>query len=224
MSATLVNLFPYILASAIVPVQIIVTLFFLKDPQVGLQKASLFVAGTSTARLIQGVIFGVVLNVGVTDATNGKGPVITTLLLVLGILLLITAYKKIMKEEDPDGDPPKWVDIIDSATSFKALTLGLQIPLISLKLWVFTLSAIGTIGAAQLAQPASFLTYIVFLILSQIFLILPLGFRLLSPRQTIQRLDVIYFWLMQNYRIITILVSLLFGVYFLWQGIAGFSG
>jgi hypothetical protein len=222
MLVTLSDLLPYILGIAIVPVQLIIMLLFLKNPQSGLAKGILFLVGITTTRLLQGIIFGLVLNFGASaDSQNGKGPIISTLLLVLGIMLLITAYKKIKKEPDPYSDPPKWMSAIESATNTKAFVFGLQLPLISPKLWVFILGAIGTISAAQLGQPISFYTFIVFVLLAQSLMTLLVLIRLLLPKHASSVINSASSWLANHNRIIVIVISLIFGVYFLYQGFYG---
>ncbi len=222
MRDTLIDLLPFILGSAIVPVQIIILLIFLKNPKNGLQKGFLFLTGITITRLLQGILFGLILDMGASaDKTSGNGPVVSTLLLVLGILLLISAYKKIKKEEDPEDEPPKWMGTINSATNVKALILGLELPLISPKMWVFILSAISTISLAQLGQPKSFYTFIIFILLAQSLLILTIGVRLLLPKRSISLLTSASSWLANNNRIIMILISLIFGAFFLYQGLTG---
>jgi threonine/homoserine/homoserine lactone efflux protein len=222
MLVTLSDLLPFILGIAIVPVQLIIMLLFLKDPKSGLIKGFLFLAGITIVRLLQGIIFGLILNFGTSaDGANGKGPIVSTLLLVLGILLLITAYKKIKKEPDPDADPPKWMSAIESASNTKAFVFGIQLPLISPKLWVFILGAIGTISAAQLGQPTSFITFIVFVLLAQSLMLLLVLIRLILPKHSSSLINAASSWLDKNNRIIVIVISLIFGVYFFYQGFYG---
>jgi len=222
MSETIIDLLPFILGSTIVPVQIIILLLFLKNQQSGLLKGFLFMLGMSTFRLVQGILFGLILNLGGSpDQADGKSPVVSTLLLVLGILLLNTAYKKIKKEEDPDGDPPKWMKMIESATTLKSFILGMQLLLISPKMWVFMLSAIGTINAAELGKPTSILAFIIFMLLAQTTLILAISVRILMPKRSKALLGTASAWLAQNNRIIIIVISLIFGVFFIYQGVTG---
>jgi threonine/homoserine/homoserine lactone efflux protein len=222
MLVTLSDLLPFILGIAIVPVQLIILLLFLKDPKSGLIKGFLFLAGITIVRLLQGIVFGLILNFGTSaDGANGKGPIVSTLLLVLGILLLITAYKKIKKEPDPDADPPKWMSAIESASNTKAFVFGIQLPLISPKLWVFILGAIGTISAAQLGQPTSFITFIVFVLLAQSLMLLLVLIRLILPKHSSSLINAASSWLDKNNRIIVIVISLIFGVYFFYQGFYG---
>ena len=222
MADALVSLLPYILGIAIVPVQIIILLLFLKDPQNGITKGVFFLSGITIIRLLQGFLFGLIFNLGASEAdSGGKGPVVSTLLLVLGLLLLITAYKEFKKEVDPEDDPPKWVEKINSATNAKALVFGMQLTLISPKMWVFVLSAIGIISAAQLGQPGSFYTFIVFILLAQSLLILTLGIRMLLPKRSATMLAKASSWLEKNNRVILIVISLLFGALFFYRGLTG---
>lgn len=223
MGKVLISLLPYIIGSAVVPLQIIIGLLLLKSPKQGLLKAIAYVTGMTITRLLQGFIFGLVFigSAAVTPESNGKSPVISTLLLLLGILLLITAYKKWSGEVDPDDPPPKWLTRIDTATSLKALGIGIALPLIAPKLWVFTLSALATIVAAELGQPDSAISFLVFILLAESLLILPILIRILMPAKSNSVLAKISDWLSRNNRPIVITVSLVFGFWFLYSGISG---
>jgi hypothetical protein len=101
-------------------------------------------------------------------------------LIVLGILLLITAYKQWRNEDDPDGPPPKWLVMLDTLTPLKAFGIGVGLVLISGKFWVFTLSAIGVIEEAQLKpSTAAFLFFY-----SWLSLCLAIIVRVIIPEQS----------------------------------------
>jgi hypothetical protein len=227
MSDALVLLTPLIIGSAVVPLQIILIILLLKSPSQGLLKAIAFLAGMTAVRLLQGVVFGLVLTGGAdgsVDEASEKSFIASTLLLVLGILLLVSAYKKWRKEPDPDAPPPRYLSMMDSATWLQALGFGLALPLISPKLWVFMLSAISEISAAQLGQPASTATFLIFLLLAQSLLLLPILIRILLPSRSVTLLASISDWLARNDRAILITVSLVFGLMFLIQGAGGLLG
>lgn len=222
METLLVSLLPYIIGSAVVPLQIIIGLLLLKNPKQGLLKAVSYVTGMTITRLVQGLIFSLILAKSTTLAEgSGKNPIISTLLLVLGMLLLITAYKKWRGADDPDDPPPKWLTTIDSLTPLKALGIGLGLPLIAPKLWVFTLSALATIAAAQLGQLTSTIAYLLFILLAQSLLLLPILLRILMPKQSRSTLTQLSDWLTQNNRSIVIIVSFVFGLFFLHSGVSG---
>jgi threonine/homoserine/homoserine lactone efflux protein len=223
MGNVLISLLPYIIGSAVVPLQIIIGLLLLKSPKRGLLKAMAYVTGMTITRLLQGAIFGFVFigSRAVTQESNDKSPVIATLLLVLGILLLITAYKKWRGEADSDDPPPRWLSRLDNVTPLKALGIGITLPLIAPKLWVFTLSALATIAAAELSQPDSAIAYLLFILLAESLLLLPILMRIVVPKRSKSTLNQLSEWLNRNSRPITILVSLVFGLWFLYSGISG---
>jgi hypothetical protein len=132
--------------------------------------------------------------------------VVSTLLL-FGLYLLITAYKQWRGEDDPDAPPPKWLTMMDSLTPLKACVIGVGLPLVSVKLWVITLGALGTIAEAQLGQPGSAIAYLLFIWLAQSLLLIPILIRILIPARSQSILDGLSDWLAKNNRPIVMVVS-----------------
>lgn len=226
MGETIVSLMPFIIGSAVVPLQIILIILLLKNPHQGLIKALAFVLGMTIVRVLQGVVFGLILGGSEAAAgeAGGKSPIVSTLMLVLGLLLLISAYKKWNKEVDPDDPPPAWLSSFDHISAPKALMFGALLPLLSPKLWVFTLSAIGAIRLEQLGQAAGTIAFLLFLLLAQSLLLLPVLVRILLPRQSKSMLQATSAWLTRYNSAIVIVVSLVFGLLFLYQGASGLLG
>lgn len=222
MNSIFLSLLPYIIGSAVVPLQIIITVLLLKSPQRGILKAIAYVTGLTITRIVQGIVFGFVLaDAALFNSGNGKNPIIATFLIVLGILLLIAAYKKWSGAADSDDGPPKLLSTLDRLSPLQSLGLGIGIPLIAVKLWVFTLSALATIAAAQLGQPTSAIAYLLFILLAESLLILPILIRLVLPKRSKFILAQLSDWLTRHNRPITIAVSLIFGIFFLYSGITG---
>lgn len=222
MEELFISLLPFIIGAAIVPLQTVINLLLLKSPRRGLLKSIAFVSGMMVTRLLQGLVFGLILS-GAAEAEgdSNQNAIRATLLLVLGILLLIAASKKWRREPDPDDSPPKWLTAIDNLTPIRAFEFGLGLPLIAAKLWVFTLSALTTIAAAQLGQPTSAIAYLIFILLTQSFVLLPILIRIMMAERSKQLLTRLSDWLTQNERPIAIVVSTVFGFYFLYSGITG---
>ena len=176
-------------------------------------------------RVAQGVVFGLIFSggQGATDTgSEGASWIVSTLLTVLGILLLISFYKALTGEDDPDAPPPKWMAMLDTMTPLLAFGVGAGLLLIGAKMWVFTLSAIGTIGDAALGQPASTITFLLFVLLAESLLILPILVRMILPRQSAAWLCSLSSWLEVHNRQIVMVASLIFGLLFLYKGISGF--
>jgi len=220
MGEVIVKLIPFIIGSAVVPLQLMMIILLLSNPRQGLAKAISLVAGMTVVRLLQGIVFGLIFS-SEAGESGGKGPVASLLLVVLGILLLITAYKQWRSEPDADDPPPKWLTMLDSLTIPKAFGMGAGLVLISGKFWVFTLAAIGVIGEAQLGQPSSSIAFLLYILLAQSLLLLAILVRILLPNQSKTVLEAISVWLTRNSRPIVLVVSLVFGVLFFIQGVVG---
>ena len=220
----IVELVPLILGAAIVPVWIIIVLFLLRG-QSGLLKAAAFVAGISAVRLAQGIAFGYVF--GASQDASGQGgssSIVSTLLVVVGILMFIAAFKTYRKEEDPDGPPPKWMQMFGKATPAKAFALGALLVAVAAKQWVFTLSAIGMIVQASLSQVENVVSFLVFVLLAISLLLVPILFSVIAPQRAGVTLEKMGKWLEKHNRQIVIAVSIIFGAFFLWKGVAGLIG
>jgi hypothetical protein len=217
-----IDLLTLSVAAAVLPIWIILALFLLRS-EGGLLKATAFAAGATTVRLIQGVLFGFVFGAAADDGDGGPGLIASTLLLVVGILMLITAYKKWRKEEDPD-EPPKWMMSLSGLTTPKAFGVGALLMAVAIKQWVFTLSAIAIVQQAGASLAASVLAFLLFVVLAQSLVVGPIIVYAIAPARSAKVLDATQGWLAQNNRVIAIAVSLIFGLWFLWQGITGLLG
>lgn len=224
MDVIVVSLLPFIIGSAVVPLQIIIVILLLTGERRGPLKAIAFVLGMTLARLAQGFLFQLVITGGSGDPAdaNNLSTIRSILLLMLGAFLLITAYKKWVKEPDPDAPPPKWLKMLDGLTPLRALLLGAGFILIAVKLWVFTLGALSVLNEAQLGQQATIIAFLVYVLLAQSLLIAPIIMRLLLPQQGSRALATFGGWLEKHNDRIVMVVSLIFGLLFLYQGVMGF--
>ncbi len=221
MGAVVAELIPLMIAAAIVPAWIIIVLLMLTNKN-GVLKAAAFVLGTVLARLAQGALFGYVLQrEAAADGAVGAGAIKAVLLLLVGLVLLILAYKKWTKEEDPDAPPPKWMSGLGAMSPLKALGFGVLLMIVGFKQWVFTLSALGTISAAQLSQGESIIVFLIYLLGALSLLLIPILFSAIAPQPAAKTLSSARAWLERNNRPVTVTVSLLFGVYFVAQGLTG---
>lgn len=217
MGDVLIELLPLIVAAALLPVWIIMALFLLRS-EGGLAKAIAFAAGATLVRLLQGALFGLVLG---SEGGSESGAIADTLLLVVGIVMLIAGYKKWRKEEDPDAPPPKWMSTLSGLSTLKAFGAAALLMTVAVKQWVFTLSALAVIDAAQVEMAAGVLLFVIFTVAAQSLILLPIIIYAVAPKQSARLLDAAQGFLERYNRVITIAVSLIFGVWFVWKGITG---
>jgi hypothetical protein len=87
------DLLPLTVGAAVLPLWIIISLLLLRS-EGGVAKAAAFAAGAMAVRVVQGILFGFVFGAAADEGGDtGAALIKSTLLLVVGILLLITAYK-----------------------------------------------------------------------------------------------------------------------------------
>lgn len=145
MLASLIDLLPLILGAAMLPLWVVMSLLLLRGAG-GMRKATAFAAGAMAVRLLQGILFGFVF--GTTAGANGddgSSIVASTLLLVVGVVLLATAVRQWHKDEDPDAPPPPWMATLGTVSSVKAFGIGALLMTIAVKQWVVTLAAIAVL-------------------------------------------------------------------------------
>ena len=198
---------------------------FLLRSEGGLLKAAAFAAGAIIVRLVQGILFGYVFGKSAeASGESGSSVIVSTLLLVIGILMLIAAFKQWRKEDDPDAPPPKWIAAVSGLSAAKAFGMGALLVAIAAKQWVFTLSALGIIGQAQLSQAENVMGFLFYLLAASSLVLTPIVVYAVAPTQSAKTLDAAQGWLERHNRAIVIAISLIFGLLFLWKGIAGLIG
>jgi Sap, sulfolipid-1-addressing protein len=217
----IVNLLPLIVGAAVVPLYSIAVLLLLQSKG-GLLKAFAFVAGSVTVRLVQGILFGLVVG-RVCKANSEPGPrlIVSTLLMIVGFLLLVTALRQWRKQDAPDAPTPQWMSAISGLSALKAIGAGAIFPIIAVKQWVFTLSAIGVIGETGQGGLADVGAYLFFVFATQTLVFTPILAFAVAPYRTAKSLQATQAWLERNNRAIVIVMSLVFGVWFLFKGITG---
>jgi hypothetical protein len=224
MGAVIVYLLPLVIGAALLPASIILALFLLRG-EGGVLKALAFAAGAMTVRLVQGVLFGYVFGAA-ADAygESGSNLITSTLLVVVGLVMLISAVTKWRKEADPDAPPPKWMAVVGGLSALQAFGVGALLMALSIKQWVFTLSAIAVIEQGELSHAGNVLAYLLFVLAAQSLVLAPILVSAVAPTQAARMLDAMQGWLERNSRVIVITVLLIFGVWLLWKGINGLIG
>lgn len=217
----LLTLLPVIAGATLVPIYPILVMLLLQSNR-GLGKAIAFVAGALVVRLAQGILFGFVFGAAIeAHPDDGADLIASTLLVVVGILLLIAGVKKWRKQADPDDPPPQWMAAIGGFSALTAFGAGMLYLAISIKQWVFTLTAIDIIEGAELAVATQVGLYLIYVLATQVLVLIPIAMVAVAPQRSAKPLAAAQGWLERNNRPIVIAVSLVFGVWFLAKGING---
>ena len=222
MTDTWTTLIPLAVATAILPIQVTVTILMLRPPG-GRARAGAWIAGMSVVRLAQFAVFGVVLDRAMHDGDGGPRPVEGVFLLVVALFLFTSAARKLLGAPDEDDPPPRWMSSVGAASPARAALLGAGIVALSPKLWAFTLGAIGAIEEAGLAPAADWLTFVVWVAAAQSLHLAAWLVAVIAP----QRAEVSLAWagstLERTSRPLMIGVGLVFGSWFLLKALVAFG-
>jgi hypothetical protein len=117
------TLIPLAVTTAVLPVQVAITILMLRSAG-GRARAGAWIAGMTLVRLVQYAVLGLILERAMDDRAAGTSPVEGTLLLVVSVLLLVSAARKVASQPDEDAPPPRWMTMVDGITSGRALLMG----------------------------------------------------------------------------------------------------
>ena len=171
------SLIPLAIASAILPVQIAITILMLRGSG-GRARAAAWVGGMTVVRLAQWLVFGLVLERAVDDGEPGTSVVEAALLLVVSVIFFVSAGRKLAKQPDEDAAPPRWLASVATVPAGRAFLMGAGVVGLSPKLWAFTLGAIGAIADAGLGAAGGLAAFLVFVLLAEAVHLAAIGFAL----------------------------------------------
>ncbi|HKJ11517.1 MAG TPA: GAP family protein [Ornithinimicrobium sp.] len=222
MTSLWTTLLPIIIGSALVPVQVLITVLLLRSEK-GRRTAVGYVGGLTTVRLLQGLLFGILLSSGSSMSSDDHTTRTSVILLIMGLLFLVSGVRSIRKDPDPDDPPPKWLTMTQTVGPVGAFGFGVLTLAIAPKFWVFTLGAIAAIQASPVGQPVSTLVFLLFVVLAEGLHVAVLVVAFAVPAKSAEVLAVVGQWLEDNNRIIMIVVSLVFGTWFVAKALQGFG-
>jgi hypothetical protein len=216
------NLVPLIAGSALVPIQIIITLLLLRSTH-GRGTAIAWVAGQTLTKLVQGLIFGLVISSAGHEASSGVGPglVVSVVMLIMAVLFYVTALRQALAGEDPDAPPPKWLTMTETMTPARAFLFSAGYMAVAAKFWVFTLGAISAIGAANLSTSAAIGTYLLFVALAESIILVIVIVAFVAPTRSASTLERLGVWLRSHNRVLVIVLGVVFGTWFLVKTLQG---
>jgi hypothetical protein len=217
------SLVPLAIASAILPVQVTITILLLQAPG-GRAKALAWVAGMTVVRLAQWIVFGVVIGTAsAAEEVSGAGPIQATMLLVVAVLFLVSALRKLLDQPDEDAPPPRWMAAVAGIGAGRAFLIGAAAVGLSAKLWAFTLGTIAAIADAGLGVAGSWGAFLAFVVVAESIHLALIGVAFASPARADALLGSVSASLERHNRTLMIGLGLVFGTWFLLKALAAFG-
>ena len=211
MSTVWSALLPLALASMLVPVQWTLTILIVRS---SVWRAVAFVLGNITVRLLQGLLFFAFI----PEPSDGEAEpraAVALLLLAAGTLLLVKAFRSLMKDApDEDAPPPRWIGSASTMSAGRAYLVGAGLLAIGAKFWVFTMSAVAVLDYADLPVGTTAAASGLFALLAVLPSLTIIAVTALAPSRSAALLDSASAWLARNTSRIVTGICLVVGVWF----------
>jgi len=220
MNELILSLVPLAVAATLQPPQVI-SFVVLLQTQRGKANALAYLAGMGAFRLVIGGVFWMLASrVEATVESSGSefGFLVGIILAFLGLLLLVYALRRIFSAPDEDQAAVSWLDKLDLVSWQQAFLVGLAFLALDPKDWITDIAAVNLIADADLSGSASLLTYLSYILLAQLLLIMMLVITMALPRKSQSFLTELNRWMKQNERVIEITAAIIFGLLFLFIG------
>lgn len=215
----IVDLLPLVLVGLLSPVPISVCLAMLSTKQPLGNSIAFFagvtlilvVAGASILAFLHGRIEG---GVGLPELGNGVK-------LLLGIILISLGVRSWLNEPDSDPAPPKWMARLETMKPWGAFLFGVILIITQLKIVVVFATGLSEIVDARLGLITSIVTFLVFLFLTVLGILMPIVAYSVNPKQGSAMLETIKSMINRTFRVLLIAIMLIAGVWFIFNGLRG---
>lgn len=216
---TLTTLLPFLVASALVPIQLAITLILLRT---SVSSAALWVTGMTAARVAQAVLISLAVGGGAIEIGSFHGPsqFVSYLYLGVAVLFYATAAQQVFRPSRMKAEVPAWLVRAQSPSPMMAFGWGFAYLTLSVKSAVLNMT-----GVAVIAQSSSIefqlLAIAVFIALAESGHLALIATAVLDPGRATRRLDAITGWLERHSRAIVIAMGAVFGTWFFYASIEG---
>lgn len=217
----ILSLIPLAVAAAFQPPQVIALVIVLQTRR-GIANALAFNAGMAAFRLLLGGAFWLIVSTveeAIESAGNQFDILVGSVLVVLGLFMLVYALRRGVSAQGDDQAAASWLDKLESVSLLRSALVGAAFLALDPKDWIIDLSAVNLIADADLSALSSLLTYLIFVLMAQSLLWLPVVLVLVVPRWAHRRLAVLKNWMKRHERSIEVAVALAFGSLFLYLGL-----
>lgn len=220
-----VDLLPVLFAMMISPARTLAVIILLHTPK-STSTALSYVGGMVSAMVVQGAGLGAAMSlVGLTsDERSGDLSVfVGTLFLIGGIVLLVGAIKIAAAPASGGGSLASLLDRLEHVEPAGAYKIGFGWLFASPKQWVFVLTAVAVIFAADLRTVGSLANFVVFALLVQAAYFVIIGGFALAQERVGRVLDAVFGWMRAHLRPTAIGLFVGFGIIFLVKGLSSLS-
>jgi len=217
------GLFPQLVflafGGSIAPPMLLLTILLLGS-QRPVPNATALALGYFTSCAVVGIA-GLTLFDGAESAASAIGRVIGV---TVGALLIILGLRNLLNAPDPDAQPPRWMESVNSMSPPRAFGFGVVLFLLQLKNLAIFVACIELIIASSLSPQRSAAALMLVLVIFAIPVLVLISLYASVPQRASDVLGSLRRWMEKNSRIITVVLCFLFGTFFLLRGLSGLMG
>ncbi len=187
----------------------------------GLAKAWGFIGGWAIGTGVVLVLVGLLVSGTQDDSAGSNNALLGWIRIALGVLMLYLAWHT-YQGRPKEGDAaklPKWMEAMDTVTPVKAAGLGIVLSAVNPKNLPLLITAAGTIGQANLTGGESAATFVVFIVLACLGMLVPIGIFLAAGEKGVGILDSTRTWLVANNATIMAILFLVLGFSIFGKGL-----
>ncbi|MEV8267689.1 GAP family protein [Microbacterium sp. NPDC076911] len=223
MNGVIGSVLPLALGVAISVVPIIAAILMLLSPKAKVTGVG-FMLGWIVGIVVAVTAFTLLSSVVPANNSNGSNPVVGTIQLVLGLLLLVVAVRQWKSRPKAGETPklPKWMKAIDSVTFFSAFGLAFLLAAVNPKNLLLAASAGVSIGTAGLDVGSTVIAIVIFVVIGASTVAVPVIAYLIAPDKLRAPLGKMREWLARENALIMALLMLVIGVNLIGKGIGSF--
>ncbi len=216
------EILPLAIGIAISPLPIIAVILMLTTPK----------ARTNGPAFLGGWLLGLVVVAGVvlvvTDAagaaaSSDRSRIVSSVVVVLGLVLLVLAWRQYKGRPGPGEETPapKWMKALDGFTATRSLSVGALFSGVKPKNLILTAAAAASIAQSGIAGVQQVAVLLVLLLVASVGIIVPVGVYFAMGDRAEPLLDGWKTWLSANNATVMIVLFLVFGVVLIGKGIGG---
>lgn len=217
------DVIPLALGVAISPIPIIAAILMLLSPKA--RGTSLgFLVGWLLGIVVAVVAFTLLSSVLPQGDPSESRPIVGTVEIVLGLLLLVLAVRQWRGRPKVGTEPalPKWMSAIDTMTGARALVLGFVLSALNPKNLLMGVAAGVAIGSDAQTTAETVVAVIVYTVIAASTVAIPVIAYLAASARMARPLESLRTWLVYNNATIMAVLLLVIGVVLIGKGLGEF--
>jgi hypothetical protein len=224
MGSAIGEMLPLAIGIAISPIPIIAIILMLITPKAR-SNGLAFLGGWLLGLAVVGTIVLIVANTAGIATSSGPSRTVSLIKLLLGLLLLVAAWRQFGKRPKPgeEAPMPKWMRALDGFTPTRSLAIGALLSGVNPKNLILNATAAAGIAQAGLSGVQQAVVLILLIVVGSLGIIAPVGVYFAMGDKAAPVLDGWKTWLAANNATVMIVLFVVFGVSLIGKGIGGLS-